>query len=86
MPPVAEHHIADNDQAPAVAQHLEREIDGATGSLGIAWLHVKSSRLEKPLAICIQVYYIGSACNMQAEPIGRLAYVQASRSLFFGIV
>jgi len=30
---ITEHHITDDDQAPTIAEHLEREIDGATGSM-----------------------------------------------------
>ena len=36
MPAVAEHHVADNDQAPAIAEDFEAQIDGATGSLLVA--------------------------------------------------
>src|SRR5260370_39201365 len=33
MPPVAEYHVADDQQAPFVADHFEREIDRAAGAL-----------------------------------------------------
>src|ERR1700676_2330559 len=32
MPPVAEHHVADDQEAPFVADHLQREIDRAAGA------------------------------------------------------
>ncbi len=32
MPPVAEHHVADDEQAPFVAEHFQREIDRAAGA------------------------------------------------------
>jgi hypothetical protein len=32
MPPVAEHDVADDDEAPAIAQHLERQVDRASGA------------------------------------------------------
>src|SRR6476661_5937592 len=41
MPPVAEHHVADDQQAPFVADHFEREIDRAAGALVVG--HVMRS-------------------------------------------
>src|SRR4030081_624109 len=41
MPPVAEHHVADDQQAPFVADHFEREIDRAAGALCVG--HVTRS-------------------------------------------
>src|ERR1700682_5931434 len=32
MPPVAEHHVANDQEAPFVADHFERQIDRAAGA------------------------------------------------------
>src|SRR6185436_16074363 len=39
MPPVAEHHVADDEQAPFVAEHFQREIDRAAGAAEVG--HVR---------------------------------------------
>jgi hypothetical protein len=35
---IAEHHIEDDDQAPTVAEHLNRQVDRATRSLCAVWV------------------------------------------------
>src|SRR6202043_1156593 len=79
MTPIAEHHISDDDQAPAVAKYLKCEVDGAARPLCVACAHKKLWAPRKPLAICLQFYYIGSACIMQADLPKRYYHVQASR-------
>ncbi len=35
MPAVAEHHVADDQQAPFIAEHFQGEIDRAAGTVGV---------------------------------------------------
>ena len=63
MPPVAEDHVADDQQAPFVAHHLERQIDRASRSLWGGHSSASKNRLQsasiahmvQPVAICKQI-------------------------------
>lgn len=66
MTPIAEHHIANDDQAPAIAKYLEREVDGAARPLRIARAHKKVAVLRKTACKTPTVFTIVSLlafCN-----------------------
>jgi hypothetical protein len=76
MPAVAEHDVANDQQAPFVAHHFEREIDRAARALDVvheSFFSGFSNPLEgaeqppqKPLAISYQFDKYATSCEMQA--------------------
>ena len=62
VPFVAEHHIANDQEAPLVAHHLKREVDRASGLVVVAH---PSLRDENRLHYCIALHSIQSVakCN-----------------------
>src|SRR5262249_10504661 len=64
MPAVAEHHVADDEQAPFVAQHLQREGDRATRPVVLS--HVRGL-LKKTLALSHPSAQSSTGFNMQSE-------------------
>jgi hypothetical protein len=81
--PVSEHHIADDDQAPAVAQHLEREVDRAARPLCGARFHKKTRLQEKRLRHAYGFTILISGCIMQADRIERFSLCPDFASIAF---
>src|ERR1700733_381088 len=54
MTAIAEHHITDNDQAPAIAKHFQCKVDRAARPLCLARAHKNLCASEKPLAYRLQ--------------------------------
>ena len=68
MPPVAEHHVADDEQAPSVAEHFQREIDGAAERPVSVMVVSRRGRgaLEKLLAILHWLSQDTTGCKLQS--------------------
>src|SRR5258708_33412099 len=69
MPTVAEHHVADDQETPFVADHFEGEIDRAAGASGLVHGQCPArgeNATKKPLAILHRLSQDATSCKLQA--------------------
>src|SRR5438270_5505788 len=69
MPAVAEHHVADDEQAPFIAENFQREIDRATGAAGVGHVRFQAAveaPLKKLLAILHWLSQDTTSCKSQS--------------------
>src|SRR4051794_32249689 len=70
MPPVAEHHVADDQEAPFIAEHFQREIDRAAGAADVGHVRFQTGESGRPkkklLAILHQLSQDTTSCKTQS--------------------
>src|SRR5713226_1498560 len=89
MPTIAEHHVADDQEAPFVADHFEREIDRAARALCLVHKrcpNMRRKRHEEPLAISHQLSQNKTSCKTQSvkEAVCRLRCISTPWRRFAG--